>query len=170
MSGAARGLAPEPLGADVFAPFGRVLRIDDAPSRVVNEGRAVRRELGPPLLHHGPAARPAAALFAIEPSPGPVQLAVAERHPLSEQLFWPLDVARWLAVVFPAGADGGPDASGARAFVAGPDVCLIYAPGVWHAPLVALDRRGLLAMRMVESGTADDCHEVRLAVPVECPV
>jgi ureidoglycolate lyase len=169
MSGQSRALTAEPLTVGAFAPFGRVLPIALAPSRVVNEGRAVRRDLGPALVRHAPAAEPAAALYEIAPSASPVRIAVAERHPLTEQLFWPLDVARWLAVVFPAAAEGGPDVERARAFVAGPDLALIYAPGVWHAPLVALDRRGLVLMRMVESGTPDDCHELSLAVPFECP-
>jgi ureidoglycolate lyase len=162
-------VAAEPLTEASFAPFGRVLRLAEAPSRVVNEGRAVRRELGPALVHAAPAARAAAALYTIAASPSPVRIAMAERHPLSEQLFWPLEVDRWLAVVFPDAADGGPDVARARAFVAGPEAALVYAPGVWHAPLVALDRHGLLLMRMVECGTPDDCHERALAVPFELP-
>jgi ureidoglycolate lyase len=165
-----RMLRAQPLTPEAFAPFGRVLLVAEAPSRVVNEGRAVRRDLGHVLLCHGPASRPAAALYEIDPSTNPVRIAIAERHPLTEQLFWPLDVSRWLAVVFPAAADGGPDASRARAFVAGSNVALVYAPGVWHAPLVALDEPGTFLMRMVESGTPDDCHEVALPVTFECPV
>jgi ureidoglycolate lyase len=74
-------------------------------------------------------------------------------------MFWPVDSARYLIVVAPDDEDGSPNTAQAQAFLAGPDRGVIYAPGVWHLPLVALDAPAVFIMRMFESGTPDDCEE-----------
>ena len=64
-----------------------------------------------------------------------------ERHPLGSQAFFPLQATPWLAVVAPdeAGRPGLP-----RAFLVRPDadgfMGVNYHRGVWHHPLLALER------------------------------
>lgn len=173
-------LRAEPLDASGFAPFGSVLETGSATTVPVNEGRGRRMDM-PRLDPEGrwSARRPAAggpelrdtvALYALEPSLLPVRVALVERHPLTPQLFWPLEAGRWVVVVMPSGADGEPDAGAARAFLAAPGQALVYAPGTWHLPLAVLDRPARFLMRMAESGTADDCHERVLASPFDVAV
>ena len=67
----------------------------------------------------------------------------------------PLDVSRWLVIVAPPDADGGPDASRAIAFLAGPGQGITYHAGTWHHPLTLLDRPGRFAVFMWRDGHHD---------------
>lgn len=60
-----------------------------------------------------------------------------ERHPLGSQAFLPLDDRTYLVVVAPAGEL---DESKIRAFVTKGWQGVNYAKGVWHHPLLALDK------------------------------
>lgn len=157
-------LAARPLEAAAFAGFGEVLSLSGSGAVSVNQGRGERRDLPRPAGQ--PGLRETAALYDLSPSSLPFDVTLVERHPLTAQLFVPLDVARWLVLVMPQRPDGSPDPAGARAFLAGSDHAVIYAPGVWHLPLVALDRPGRFLMRMWEAGTAEDCREARLDAPL----
>jgi ureidoglycolate lyase len=150
-----------PLGAGAFAPFGEVFTLDALPPVSVNAGRGTRRDL--PRTASGSDLRDTVAVYDIAPSVLPFKVTLVERHPLTAQMFMPLQASRWLVVVMPASADGGPDAAAACAFLAGPGQGIVYAPGAWHLPLVALDGPGRFLMRMGESGSPDDCHEHVLA-------
>ena len=87
----------------------------------------------------------------------PLTTQVMERHRFSSQSFVPCDPdARWLVLVAPHAADGGPDLVRALAFVAG-DQALTYAPDVWHHPLCALDRPTRFALLThLDDGPQDD--------------
>ncbi len=154
-----------PLDREAFAPFGAVIAPAGA-SRRVNEGRGLRTEVPASLVHTTGAASPSLAIYDIAPSHWPVALGMVERHPLTSQLFVALEGGAFLVVVAPATAEGGPDARGARAFVARAGSGIVYAPGVWHLPLVAMERPGRFLMMMWETGTERDCEECRLDTPL----
>ena len=93
-----------------------------------------------------------------------------ERHPWSAQIFLPLDVARYLVVVAPAGSSSEPDLSAARAFVAPGNVGVVYRAGTWHAGASVLDRPGSFGVLMWRNDTADDEEFLTLSQPLEiCP-
>ena len=119
-------LRPEPLTAAAFAPFGAVLAHDGRRARAVNAGTARRTDLGG-WADRDAGAAPALALYRLSPQPLPVPVRLFERHPGSSQMFAALTVARFLVVVAPAGPDGLPDPSRARAFVGGRGDALRYA-------------------------------------------
>ena len=150
-------IVAQPLTAEAFAPFGDVLAAPMQPGRVyfdkgLKNGRAGAR---PSLaVTH---ARPLAAL--------PLRATVLERHEFSSQSFMPLDVSRWLVVVAPYGADGGPDPSRAIAFVAGPGQGVTYHMGTWHHGFTALDRPACFAIFMWRDGTSSDEEFRQLAAP-----
>jgi ureidoglycolate lyase len=154
------------LTAEAFAPFGDVIGDHGGAGRSVNEGRGERLDLAVSLVHSTGANAPSMALYRIVASHWPVSISVMERHPLTAQMFHALDGAPALVVVAPDSADGGPDMARARAFVAAPDQGFIYAPGVWHLPLVALERSGRFSMLMWETGDHRDCEIVTLAEPL----
>lgn len=162
----AQPLQALPLTAVAFAPFGHVIGDTGAAGRSVNEGRGERIDISAGLVHATGAAAPSMALYRIVASQWPVRIAVMERHPLTAQMFHPLDGASSLLVVAPDAADGGPDMARARAFVAGPDQGFVYGPGVWHLPLVSLHRPGLFSMLMWETGDARDCEIVTIGTPL----
>jgi ureidoglycolate lyase len=73
---------------------------------------------------------------------------------------------RFLIVVAPTAADGGPDVDGLRAFVCGPGQGITYRAGVWHHPIIAVDGDADFAMLAWEDGSALDCVEQPLPAPV----
>ena len=158
-------LIPEPLDAVAFAPFGAVLRFDEAGARPVNEGFALRSDLAA-ALDHDAAAKPVVAIYRARPRPLPLRLGLFECHPGSAQAFVPLTAERFLVVVAQAGPDGLPDPASARAFVGKRDTGVLYRRGVWHAPLTILDEGGEFMMLMGERGVPGDCIEHRLAAPL----
>ncbi|MBM4344890.1 MAG: ureidoglycolate lyase [Deltaproteobacteria bacterium] len=149
----------EPLSAAAFAPFGQVLSAGLGQAAAANQGTAVRYDWAANLENLRPGARPNLAIFRSIARTLPLELKLLERHPASTQAFLPLVVGRMLVCVAPTADDGGPDLTGLRAFLGAPGQGVNYALGVWHHPIVALDRDADLAMLAWEDGTALDCLE-----------
>ncbi len=158
------GLAPRPLSAAAFAAFGEVLTFDGGQARPVNDGRALRADLAVELSSS--AGRPRLALFRVDGRQLPLAVAAFERHPNSSQMFFSLSAERFLLVMAPSTANGGPAVDQAEAFVGLRGQGVAYRPGVWHAPIVALGMDGDFLMLIWEEDAPDDCHVERLAVPV----
>jgi ureidoglycolate lyase len=78
-----------------------------------------------------------------------------ERHPHAAQIFLPLDVSRYLVTVMPADAKGRPDPAHALSMVLPGTLGVVYRPGIWHAPILVLDRDGHFAV-MMQRGAPDD--------------
>jgi ureidoglycolate lyase len=150
----------EPLTPAAFAPFGAVLE-PGAAWTPANEGRARRYAVVslPSPQADLPGMRLDSAIYVVAPSPLPFEVRVFERHPHSAQLFQPASDAPYLIGVCGAAANGEPDFTAARAFRAAGPAGIVYAPGVWHLPLVALDREGRFLMLMWSLGDARDCEE-----------
>ena len=79
-----------------------------------------------------------------------------ERHEFSSQSFIPQEGGRWLAIVAPHAAGGGPDMARARAFLARPDQGVTYGANVWHHPFTVLDREARFVIVMWRDGTKGD--------------
>lgn len=155
-------LAAEPLTPEAFAPFGRVVSAGLQEGASANQGTAVRYDHCTDLLSTRPGAKPNLAVFRSVARALPFDVVLLERHPCSTQVFLPMLVSRYLVVVAPTAADGGPALSGLRAFLCQPGQGVAYAVGTWHHPMVALDAPGEFAMLAWEDGTALDCEVRRL--------
>ena len=103
-------LIPQPLTKEAFAPFGDVIDVPDVPGRTYYEDALGNLR---PTAH----ASLSVSLKAETPD-RPLRSDYLERHEFSSQTFVPLDVERWLIVVAPHAAAGGPDVSGMKAFIA----------------------------------------------------
>ncbi|KAI0596537.1 ureidoglycolate hydrolase [Biscogniauxia sp. FL1348] len=119
------------------------------------------------------------------------RVGVLERHPFTSQTFIPLAAAaeaRYLVVVAPTlrgespgveapvpsgeGEEGRlpgpglPDVRALRAFVATGAQAVMYDPGTWHAPMMALGPRGsaldFLVVQFANDVPLEDCQEVLL--------
>jgi ureidoglycolate lyase len=148
----------EPLTAARFSAFGTLLETGSQAGRLVNQGRARRLEGIRPSSHQ-PAMRPVVDLYQVDRSYLPFKISCFERHPLSDQVFTPMECARYLVVVTPDDGTGRPDVSRVSAFVAGPKQGVCYRSGAWHAPMIALDAPALMTMLMWEAGDSRDCEE-----------
>jgi ureidoglycolate lyase len=150
-----RSIRAIPLEPEVFAPFGRVHTVPDAPGRFwVDE----------PFADPGPGVRPSLSFLCLAPTPeAELVVDALERHPRTAQTFLPLEVARFLVVVAPAAPEGGPDTERAVAFLGSTGRALTYARGVWHRAMTVLDRPALMAILMGRDGTPADDEIVRVA-------
>jgi ureidoglycolate lyase len=132
-----RELLIEPLTRAAFAPFGDVIELEGARQIPINLGTTMRYHV---LAHIDVAeggGRPLLNVFRGEPRALPFEVRMLERHPLGSQAFVPLTDAPYLIVVAPQG-ELVPALM--RAFVSRGWQGVNYAKGVWHHPLIALDR------------------------------
>jgi ureidoglycolate lyase len=148
------------LTAAAYAPFGEIVAARPSGARSGNQGRARIWDRVARLENERPEARPNLAVFRTGPWDGDsVTVRILERHPRSTQVFVPMTAARYLVIVAPPGAD--PDLAAMRAFLVEGDTGVTYRPGVWHHPLIALDREADFASLTWEGGDEEDC-ELRL--------
>lgn len=145
----------QPLTATAFEPFGEVLTAPDVPGRTYFEQ----------ILHSKrPGAWPSLSLLRAAPLPGTtLRVEVMERHAFSSQSFVPLGPARFVALVAPHAAVGGPDMERAIAFLAGPGQGVTYAVDTWHLSLTVLDAAADFAVFMWRDGTTADEEFVPVA-------
>ncbi|TVQ35720.1 MAG: ureidoglycolate hydrolase [Geminicoccaceae bacterium] len=154
-------LALEPLDADAFAPFGTLL---DLPLT----GGAGRWDRVANVQDLRGGLETNVALIRAAAEPLPATIARLERHPHSSQLFVPVGMAgRFLVVVAPD-RGGQPDLAQLRAFLCEGARGVVYAPGVWHHPLVSLVPCRFL-MLVHEDGGAEDTlwHELATPIPLD---
>jgi ureidoglycolate lyase len=148
----------EPIDAERFAAFGHVHEPPALGKRSPIEGA---------MQSTRPSANMRVTLNAKAPSAPPFVTDVLERHLYSTQTFLPLDVGRWIAVVAPHAASGGPDIGNARAFLLKGNQGLTYAMNVWHMPLTVLDQPGRFATTIWRDGTSGDEEFVTLSERLE---
>ncbi|AGO14073.1 AaceriAGR218Cp [[Ashbya] aceris (nom. inval.)] len=152
-------IVPAPITAAEFEPYGSLMshsgQLAGKPKSNANQGTATKLRAGATRCLLGPAARePAWYLFrsfvpprlrrelATAPTPDVLHhsVVVLEKHPFSSQTFVPVGQdsrPAYLVVVALPDAQGEPDLSTLRAFVCAGTHAVTYAPGIWHAPMIA---------------------------------
>lgn len=141
-------IIPQPLNREAFAPFGDVIDVPKEAGRTYYEDALgnLRAEAKASL----------SMTFRLPTSDRPLTSETMERHEFSSQSFVPVDVGRWLIVVAPHAAQGGPDMAKARAFIANGWQGVTYKPDIWHHGLTTLDQPGCFAVFMWRAGTRDE--------------
>jgi len=153
-------IAPEPLTAEAFAPFGTVIETAGAQSFPINGGTTTRFD-ALATADVGPEGEAILSLFRAARWPQPVEIKMLERHPLGSQAFYPLSPQGWLIAV---AAGERPTAADLRLFRARGDQGVQYARGVWHHPLLVLvERQDFLVVD--RRGPGDNLEEIALALP-----
>jgi ureidoglycolate lyase len=153
-----RNLHIEALSAESFAPFGAVIQLEGARHYPINQGTTERFHALALTDTDAPGGSTGISLFRGQGFALPFRLRVMERHPLSSQAFVPIAAApsdRYLVVVAPAGALR---LEALRAFLAQGFQGVQYARGIWHHPLIALDRSSdfLVIDRIAEDANCDE--------------
>src|ERR1043165_4521620 len=98
-----RELTPEPLTAEAFVPFGRVIEASDAAAKLdINQGHAIRYDRLAEIDVADEGGNGVISLFRARPLGEPV-LKMFERHPLGSQTFMPLSGRPYLVAVAPPG-------------------------------------------------------------------
>ena len=153
-----RELSPEPLTAEAFAPFGRVIEAGATAVKLdINEGHAVRYDALAAVDVADGGGRPVISLFRARPL-GEFVLKTFERHPLGSQSFVPLNGRPYLVAVAPPGAF---EPAAVRLFRAEGQQGVHYRKGTWHHFLLVLEESDFLVVDRM--GPGDNCEEVKLA-------
>ncbi len=153
-------LDPRPLTREAFAPFGEVIETEGAHHYPINDGTTTRFH---DLARVDVAAAGGLALISIfrgTARPRPIRLSLMERHPLGTQAFYPLASHPWLVVV--SRCDDPLDRDGLECFAAGGHQGVNYARGVWHHPLLVLEREQDFLI-VDRGGPGDNLEERRFA-------
>lgn len=148
-----------PLTRDAFAPFGNVIELNGADHFPINGGTTERYHDLARVETGADGGRTLINVFRGQPFALPVDIAMMERHPLGSQAFLPLGDVSYGVVVAPAGPF---DAAAMRAFCVRGWQGVNYAPGVWHHPLIVLDRTADFVV-IDRGGPGNNCDEIRLA-------
>ena len=160
----ARRLTPVPLTRQEFAPFGEVIETAGAERRLINDGTTVRFHDLARVDAAAAGGWPLINVFRAQPLAVPLPVRVLEQHPLGSQAFIPLDPTPFLIVVAPQGP--APGSAELRAFVTDGGQGVNYARGVWHHPVIALDRESDFLV-VDRGGPGDNLVEVRFSAGQE---
>ena len=149
-----------PLTQDAFSPYGDVIEAcDQARHFTINDGNTERyHDLAD--IDPGPDGKAIVSIFRGQPRTLPFQVCMMERHPRGSQAFMPLSGIPYLVVVAPAG--DAPTLDSLRVFLCQGTQGVNYRAGVWHHPLLALDRVSDFLV-IDRSGPGENCDIVHLA-------
>jgi ureidoglycolate lyase len=154
-----REMTPEPLTAEAFAAFGRVIEAsDEAVKHDINQGHAIRYDRLAEIDAGDGGGVPVISLFRARPLEELV-LRVFERHPLGSQTFVPVGGKPYLVAVAPAGPF---DPAAIRLFRAEGHQGVHYSKGTWHHFLLVLEPHTDFLV-IDRAGPGDNCDEVGLA-------
>ncbi len=154
-------IVARPIELAAYQAYGELVRAGagDSEGEAANLGTARRYGALSSLENmRGESARPNVSVFRSTPWHGDqFNVTMLEKHPLSTQLFVPMNARRYLVVV----AEGAsvPDLATLRAFVVDGKTGITYRPGVWHHPIVALDQEIDFVSLVWEVGGDGDCVE-----------
>jgi ureidoglycolate lyase len=164
-------LRVEPLTRAGFAPFGEVIELEGAQHFPINAGTTERYHDLARADVSDQGGRALINVFRAQPRHEPIEIRMMERHPLGSQAFIPLARTPYLVVVAPAGEL---DPAALRAFITQGWQGVNYAKGVWHHPLLALERVSDFIV-LDRGGDGVNCNEqdlpeaVRIAVSSPAP-
>jgi ureidoglycolate lyase len=154
-------LAPQPLTADAFAPFGDVLDASGAPDRIINQGLCGRYH-DRARLDFGADGRAGLSIFKAEIRSLPYRLDLVERHPEGSQAFIPMTDDPFLVI---AATDRGGRPDTVHAFLTDGTQGINFHKNTWHGVLTPLGGSGLFAV-VDRIGTTANLEEFRLDDPI----
>ena len=151
-------LIPEPLTAENFAPFGKVITHDKAERQQLVDGVFDADDF---------ATAPALTLMWVDRGQGyPIPVPKLERHPHSAQSFLPLSRADCLLVACATAPDGSPDLATLKAFTSTGTQGVLYHRNVWHKGITPLADGAQLAMLMMKAKDTPDTLFAELTISV----
>jgi len=151
-----RKLTIEPLSKAAFSPFGDVIETAGSDSFMINNGSTRRYHKLAAVQTAQPEDQAIISIFAAEKLEMPLTVRMLERHPLGSQAFVPLLGNPFLIVVAPLGET--PDPEHVRAFVSDGRQGVNYHRGVWHHPVLTIEKRDEFLV-VDRSGSGNNCDE-----------
>ncbi|KAA8705774.1 MULTISPECIES: ureidoglycolate lyase [Pseudomonas] len=151
-----RTLMIEPLTKEAFAPFGDVIETDGSDHFMINNGSTMRFHKLATVETATPEDHAIISIFRADAQDMPLTVCMLERHPLGSQAFIPLLGNPFLIVVAPVGDE--PVSGLVRAFVTNGRQGINYHRGVWHHPVLTIEKRDDFLV-VDRSGTGNNCDE-----------
>ncbi len=151
-----RTLTIEPLTKEAFAPFGDVIETDGSDHFMINNGSTMRFHKLATVETATPEDNAIISIFRADAQDMPLTVSMLERHPLGSQAFIPLLGNPFLIVVAPLGDE--PVSGLVRAFVTNGRQGINYHRGVWHHPVLTIEKRDDFLV-VDRSGTGNNCDE-----------
>jgi len=157
-----------PLTVEGYKVYGDVIEAANAKVETANQGTAQRFDWLATLENLRPEAKLNICAFKCQPRALPFDIKLLEKHPHSTQIFVPMTAERRYLVIV---AQGGniPDISTLKCFIATKGQAITYRPGIWHHPMVALDKETDFCCFVNEDRTDNDCVEL-LKETIRCIV
>ncbi|CAD5199738.1 ureidoglycolate lyase [Pseudomonas sp. FEN] len=151
-----RTLTIEPLSKEAFAPFGDVIETDGSDHFMINNGSTQRFHRLATVQTATPDDQAIISIFRADALEMPLTVRMLERHPLGSQAFIPLLGNPFLIVVAPLG--DAPLSGLVRAFVSNGRQGINYHRGVWHHPVLTIEKRDDFLV-VDRSGSGNNCDE-----------
>lgn len=152
-------LSPQPLEKPAFEPYGDVIETEGATHFTINDGFAERfHDLAAIDVASG-GGIPLLNIFRALPRSGSMEIGFLERHPLGSQAFIPLERQPFLVLVARR-----PEIEALRLFLSNGRQGVNYRRGVWHYPLLALEKQSDFIV-IDRGGAGDNCEVHRLGQP-----
>jgi ureidoglycolate lyase len=153
-----------PSSHSAFSPFGTLVEMG-RPAVSTNNGTALRHDIDSvPAFKVNPKSALVTSIFEAEGLSLPRTVIMLERHPGSQQLIMPISSSGHVVVVCQNGSDDAPDLRTLAAFHFTGRQGMIYRPGAWHHPILALGGKSLFLVQSWQNGDERDC-EVATILP-----
>lgn len=163
-------ITPQPLTQNAFTDYGVVIAPHEESKQTekncfeINNGYAVRHHNIATCQHDGGSV--GLSVFSAKPRENPMALTIMEHHPLGSQAFFAMDGNDYIVV---AAKPGEPpkNADDLAVFYAQSNQGIMYNAGVWHHPLLALDKTGNTSHNFLVvdrvGGDGNNCIEVDIS-------
>lgn len=129
-------IAPQPLTAQLFAPFGDVIEARQSSAVMINQGTSTRFHDLAAVDVGAQGGRALVNIFRATPYPPPLVIRMLEKHPLGSQLFMPLQGQTYLVAVASSSDQAIP--ADISVFIAQGHQGVNFYRGTWHHPLLVL--------------------------------
>lgn len=151
-----RTIKIEPLTKEAFAPFGDVIETEGSDFFMINNGSTRRYHKLATVQLAEAEDQAIMSIFRADPLEMPMVVRMLERHPKGSQSFVSLTQNPFLIVVAPVGDE--PDPALVRAFISDGKQGVNYHTGVWHHPVLTLDKQDDFLV-VDRSGAGNNCDE-----------
>jgi len=157
-----------PLTLEEYHSYGRVIEVGSVKFDMANQGTAQRFNWLASLENLRPdKAKLNICVFKCQPRNLPFDINLLEKHPYSTQMFVPMTAEKRYLVIVAKGEEI-PDISTLKCFIAKKGQAITYHPGIWHHPMVALDKETDFCCFVYEDGTKNDCVVELLKKTIRC--
>ncbi|MEE2960682.1 MAG: ureidoglycolate lyase [Myxococcota bacterium] len=147
------------ISRELYSPYGDLIAGKDGSGggEVANQGTAEAFHNLASFKNLRPdSASPSISVFRVQPlSQTNLRLKLLEKHPYSTQFFIPMNAVAYLAIV--ALGDEHPEVDTLKVFKVPGNQAIGYHPGVWHYPMVALERVTDFVTMTYQIGNSEDC-------------